>query len=68
MLYSRQYLFVGDVGVGKTTLLMHIMARVILPLDCGGKDGMVLFLLTDHNFDLTKFIAVIEKYIRAYFL
>lgn len=53
----------GDVGVGKTTLLMHIMARVILPLDCGGKDGMVLFLLTDHNFDLAKFIAVLEKYI-----
>lgn len=53
----------GDVGLGKTTLLMHIMSKVILPLDCGGKDGMVLFLLTDHNFDLEKFISVLNKYI-----
>lgn len=53
----------GDVGLGKTTLLMHIMARVILPLDYGGKDGMILLLMTEHNFDFHKFVCVLEKYI-----
>lgn len=52
----------GDVGAGKTTLLMHIMAKTILPIECGGKDGRVVFILTEHNsFDSNKFDCVLEK-------
>lgn len=51
----------GDVGLGKTTLLMHIMAKVILPLEYGGRDGMVLLLLTEHNFDSDKFIGILQN-------
>lgn len=52
----------GDVGVGKTTLLMHIMARTILPIEYEGKDGRVIFILTEHNsFDSNKFDCVLEK-------
>lgn len=54
----------GDTELGKTTLNMHIMAKVILPMEYGGKDGMVIFLLTDHNFDMDKFIEIIEKYVK----
>lgn len=51
----------GDVGLGKTTLLMHIIAKTVLPVECGGKDGQVICLLTEHNFDLEKFVDVLNK-------
>ncbi|KAG4077484.1 hypothetical protein HA402_002911 [Bradysia odoriphaga] len=53
----------GDSGLGKTALLMHIMARVILPVEYGGKNGQTYFLLTEHNFDMDRFIWVLNKYI-----
>lgn len=54
----------GETGVGKTTLLLEIMAKVILPTAYGGKDGMVLFLITENNFNISKLMAVMEKIIR----
>lgn len=51
----------GDVGLGKTTLMMEIIAKTILPLECGGKNGQVVLLLTEHNFDLEKLINVMNK-------
>lgn len=51
----------GDSGLGKTTLLMHIMAKVILPVEYGGKNGRTYFLLTEHNFDMDTFVCVLNK-------
>lgn len=53
----------GDSGSGKTVLLMHIMAKVILPLEYGGRNGQTYFLLTEHNFDMERFTWVLNKYI-----
>ncbi len=51
----------GDVGLGKTTILMHIMAKTIMPLICGGKEGEVIFLMTEHSYDMEKFVTVLGK-------
>lgn len=53
----------GDTDVGKTTLLMHIMAKLILPSEYGGKNGRVLIFLTDYNFDMEKLVCILEKLI-----
>lgn len=57
----NDFLFVFKIG--KTTLLMHVMAKVVLPLAYGGKDGMVLLLLTESCFDLEKFIGILQNHI-----
>ncbi|XP_037045237.1 uncharacterized protein LOC119080774 [Bradysia coprophila] len=53
----------GDSGLGKTALLMHIMAKVVLPVEYGGRNGRVYLLLTEHNFDVEKFMWVLNKYL-----
>lgn len=58
----------GESGVGKTTLLVEMIGKTILPLKFGGKSAAVLFLLTDTNFQMLKFITIMEKHIRLYMI
>lgn len=56
----------GDSNVGKTLLVLEIIAKASAPAVFGGKGANVLIIETEHSFEIFKMMAVLEKYIQAY--
>lgn len=54
----------GDSNTGKTHLLMEFMARCVLPQRFGGCEADVLFVDTEHHFQIFKLAAMLEKHLR----
>lgn len=54
----------GQCNVGKTTLLMEMIAKTILPSKFDGKSAATLFFVTGAQFQMIKFITILEKHIR----
>ncbi|XP_067107653.1 DNA repair protein XRCC2 isoform X1 [Osmerus mordax] len=50
----------GTEGTGKTELLYHLLVRCLLPGDVGGLCVEVVFLDTDHHFDMLRLVTVLE--------
>ena len=50
----------GTEGTGKTELLYHLLVRCLLPEDAGGLGVEVVFLDTDHHFDMLRLVTVLE--------
>ncbi|NXY82506.1 XRCC2 protein, partial [Alcedo cyanopectus] len=53
--------FHGPEGTGKTEMLYHLVARCIAPKQGGGLEAEVLFVDTDHHFDLLRLVTVLER-------
>ncbi|XP_006895245.1 PREDICTED: DNA repair protein XRCC2-like [Elephantulus edwardii] len=52
--------FHGPEGTGKTEMLYHLTARCILPKSEDGLEIEVLFIDTDHHFDMLRLVTVLE--------
>ncbi|KAL4630958.1 DNA repair protein XRCC2 [Arapaima gigas] len=52
--------FHGMEGTGKTEMLYHLVARCILPVDTGGLEVEVMFVDTDHHFDMLRLVTILE--------
>ncbi|XP_010588393.1 DNA repair protein XRCC2 [Loxodonta africana] len=52
--------FHGPEGTGKTEMLYHLTARCILPKSEGGLEIEVLFIDTDHHFDMLRLVTILE--------
>ncbi|XP_031330958.1 DNA repair protein XRCC2-like [Photinus pyralis] len=50
----------GGLGVGKTTLLMDLMKRCLLPAEHSGKGCGVVLINGDHHFDMFRFVAMFD--------
>ncbi|CAO1350756.1 unnamed protein product [Diamesa serratosioi] len=55
--------FIGDSNTGKSFFVMEIIARIILPIEHGGKDASVVLINTDHKFSITKLVEIMHKFI-----
>lgn len=53
----------GDSNVGKSTLLMELIGQAIIPLDHGGKGAGVILIDLASGFQLSNFLAILEKHI-----
>ncbi|XP_031617402.1 DNA repair protein XRCC2-like [Contarinia nasturtii] len=54
----------GDSGSGKTTNLMELIARTVIPLEFGGKGASVIVIDTNSNFHVSLLLPVIiEKHV-----
>ncbi|KAK5638963.1 hypothetical protein RI129_013258 [Pyrocoelia pectoralis] len=51
----------GGSGVGKTTLLMDMIKRSLLPAEYSGKGCGVVLINTDHQFDLFRFVTMFKE-------
>lgn len=51
----------GESNVGKSIMLMELIAKVILPVKYNGKNAGVVFINCDNNFQLFKLLAILEK-------
>ncbi|KAM9186370.1 DNA repair protein XRCC2 isoform 2-T2 [Dugong dugon] len=63
--YSKLFIcdileFHGPEGTGKTEMLYHLTARCILPKSEGGLEIEVLFIDTDHHFDMLRLVTILE--------
>lgn len=56
----------GESNVGKSLFLMEIIAKTILPSDFGGRDAKVIFLDTDNDFDMIRFLQIIDRHLDEY--
>lgn len=54
----------GESNTGKTHLLMEFVARCVLPVRFGGCSADVLFIDTEHHFQIFKLAAMLEKHLR----
>lgn len=54
---------VGDSNTGKSFFGMELIARIILPIEHGGKDASVILINTDHKFSITKLVEIMHKFI-----
>ncbi|KAM6214847.1 DNA repair protein XRCC2 [Rhynchocyon petersi] len=52
--------FHGPEGTGKTEMLYHLTARCVLPKSKGGLEIEVLFIDTDHHFDMLRLVTILE--------
>ncbi|XP_075406895.1 DNA repair protein XRCC2 [Tenrec ecaudatus] len=52
--------FHGAEGTGKTEMLYHLTSRCILPKSEGGLEIEVLFIDTDHHFDMLRLVTILE--------
>ncbi|XP_028824549.1 DNA repair protein XRCC2 [Denticeps clupeoides] len=50
----------GMEGTAKTETLYHLVSCCILPAQCGGLEVEVMFVDTDHHFDMLRLVAVLE--------
>lgn len=54
---------VGDSNTGKSFFVIELIARIILPIEHGGKDASVVLINTDHKFSITKLVEIMHKFI-----
>ena len=54
---------VGDSNSGKSFFIIELIARIILPIEHGGKDASVILINTDHKFSITKLVEIMHKFI-----
>ncbi|XP_053323204.1 DNA repair protein XRCC2 [Spea bombifrons] len=52
--------FHGPEGTGKTEMFCHLISRCILPESEGGLQAEVVFIDTDHHFDILRLVTVLE--------
>ncbi|XP_063306881.1 DNA repair protein XRCC2 [Pelobates fuscus] len=50
----------GPEGTGKTELFYHLISRCILPKSKGGLQVEVIFIDTDHHFDILRLVTILE--------
>lgn len=56
----------GKSNSGKTVLLMELIARAIIPIDRGGRGCKTVFIDLTANFNLLRFLPILEKHILQY--
>lgn len=54
---------VGDSNCGKSFLVLELIAKIILPVDCGGNALGAVFVNCDNNIHLTCLLNIMEKQI-----
>uniref|UniRef100_A0A182JB64 AAA+ ATPase domain-containing protein n=1 Tax=Anopheles atroparvus TaxID=41427 RepID=A0A182JB64_ANOAO len=53
----------GESGSGKSLLLLELIARIILPGNCGGHETGAVFIDCENSFNRVLLLSVMEKYI-----
>ena len=56
--------FNGSEGTGKSELLMAIAAQCILPKSLSGCGRDVIYINTDHKFDIVRFVTIVEQKVK----
>lgn len=56
----------GEPNVGKTIMIMDLIAKCLLPTIYGGKGSGAIIVNTDHHFHLFRLISIMEYYIKAF--
>ncbi|XP_052859623.1 DNA repair protein XRCC2-like [Anopheles cruzii] len=57
---------VGDSNTGKSRLLLDLIARIVLPVNCGGHEIGAVLIDCENTFHLEVVLDVLEKYILNY--
>ncbi|XP_053686559.1 uncharacterized protein LOC128736103 [Sabethes cyaneus] len=54
---------VGDSNCGKSCLILELIAKIILPVNCGGHAAGAVFVNCDNNINLVYLLNIMEKQI-----
>ncbi|XP_058463069.1 uncharacterized protein LOC131437616 [Malaya genurostris] len=52
---------VGESNCGKSCLILELIAKIILPVDCGGQALGAVFINCDNNINMIRLLDVMEK-------
>lgn len=54
----------GGPGSGKTLMVTHLLAKCILSREYGGTGAGAILINTDHHFQLTRLVAILEQLLK----